>query len=174
MAVPTAHWGLIKNGGREDLTERHNNGEISLQIRQLLLARQIVLDAIRREHRNIEFQRQLFHRRWNQLFSPPATAIGLRDHANNGVASLVESRQGGNGVLRRSPEQDLQNGPGSGFSGDGETINPDMGANTAVGHLRFRFEMNDVVQERTDISGNRRCFDGNALTAFDKPAIKGK
>ena len=49
-----------------------------------------------------------------------------------------------------------------------------MGANTAVGHLSFRFEMNNVVQERTDITGNRRCFDGNALTAFDKPAIKGK
>ena len=86
----------------------------------------------------------------------------------------MERRQGGNGVLRRSPKQDLQNGRGSGFSGDGETIDPDMGADTAMGHFSFRFEMNDVVQERTDITGNRRCFDGNALTAFDKPAIKGK
>ena len=62
MAVPTAQWWLIKNGDRKDLTERHDNGEIWLQIRQLLLARQIVLDAIRREHRNIELQGQLFHR----------------------------------------------------------------------------------------------------------------
>ena len=62
MAVPTAQWRLIKNRDRKDLTERHDNGKIGLQICQLLLARQIVLDAVRREHRKIQFQRQLFHR----------------------------------------------------------------------------------------------------------------
>jgi len=62
MAVPTAQWRLIQNGERKDLTERHDNGKIGLQICQLLLARQIVLDAVRREHGKIQFQRQLFHR----------------------------------------------------------------------------------------------------------------
>ena len=91
------------------------------------------------------------------MFPPSPTTIGLRHQTNDGVTSLMKGLKGGNRIGRGAPIKDLHSRIlrlSSGFTGDGQSIHPDMGADALVRHLGIGFKMHDAIENLADITRN--------------------
>ena len=108
MAVPAAQRRLLQDILGKDLSEGHDHRGFSTECSQLGFAIIISSDPFRGEHREAEFFRPRFHRRWNQLFASTAPTIRLRDDPNDGVTRIMQCIKGWHRIARCPPEQNLQ------------------------------------------------------------------
>jgi hypothetical protein len=60
------------------------------------------------------------------------------------------------------------------FSGDGKSFDPNMGTDAAAGEMALGFDVDDRLEDLTNISSHGSRIDTGALAFVDQPAVKGQ